>query len=890
MSLDLLKSQLDIKTAFQKYDKEQKLRLYKLACWFTAFGMPGGMSLDMNIYPADVPHFLKLRLLSSVLALILLGFFYTSLGLRYYRILCFILPLIPQGFISWMIYTTEGSVSPYYAGLSLILLAFCLLLPWSFQETLFLSLATIGFYLAACLAHGNISFHGIFFSNLYFLSMTALFATIGSYFTSRLRVREFIARFELDQNKRMLEESNRKLVELDKMKSRFFANISHELRTPLTLLIAPLETLQREKGHLFDEETRNTFKIMQDNAMRLLKLINDLLDLVKLESGRMEVRKEPLKVREFIKGLTLAVQGAAKDKKVLLSTHVDEKLETILADRDKLEKIILNLLFNSVKFTPSGGRIDISAKGENGWFFLQVKDTGMGISEENLPHIFDRFWQADSSAQRKYQGTGIGLSLVRELVEVQGGTVMVESQLGKGTTMTVKIPLERVLEVPREKVDSTGSPVVEEPAKAQVAEWLEKLYRRAELFPAMTPVAATLHQDQFGRGKKPKVLVADDEPDMLKFLKSQLEKYYEVVEAVDGNQAVEKAKQFLPDLVLLDMMMPGKDGIQACRELKEQVSTKSIPVILLTARADEDTKFSALDAGASDFLTKPFSTTELHVRIKNLMESHQFQRDLARQKSALESTLEQLKETEGQLVQNEKMASLGRLSAGIIHEINNPLNYAAQALYLLKTKKDRIPEEDRAKYVEIVSDIEEGVGRVQRIVSDLRTFSHPHMGGGTDLIELEEVVSTALRLLGHELNDGIQLEVNVPKEEQVQADRNKLIHVLVNLLQNSMDALKEKKFEDGEKPLLSIRSQADESKVWVSIQDNGTGIDPENMNKIFDPFFTTKDVGQGMGLGLSICYRIMNEQGGNISVKSEKGKFTEFTLELPVKDPPQKRF
>ena len=207
----------------------------------------------------------------------------------------------------------------------------------------------------------------------------------------------------------------------------------------------------------------------------------------------------------------------------------------------------------------------------------------------------------------------------------------------------------------------------------------------------MTPLGETLKYDDYSKSKKPKILVADDEPDMLRFLKTQLEKHYEVLEAVDGNQAVDKARQFLPHLILLDMMMPEKDGIQACQELKALTSTQSIPVILLTARADDETKLSALYAGANDFLTKPFSTTELHVRVKNLVESHQFQRDLARQKSALESALEQLKETEGQLVQNEKMASLGRLSAGIIHEINNPLNYANSALHLLKTKKEHLP-------------------------------------------------------------------------------------------------------------------------------------------------------------------------------------------------------
>jgi C4-dicarboxylate-specific signal transduction histidine kinase len=351
---------------------------------------------------------------------------------------------------------------------------------------------------------------------------------------------------------------------------------------------------------------------------------------------------------------------------------------------------------------------------------------------------------------------------------------------------------------------------------------------------------------------------------------------------VDGNQAVEKARQYLPDMILLDMMMPEKDGIQACRELKAQVSTQAIPVVLLTARADEDTKYAALNAGANDFLTKPFSTTELHVRVKNLIESHQYQRDLARKKSALEMTLEQLKETEGQLVQNEKMASLGRLSAGIIHEINNPLNYASQALYVLKGKQDRIPEEDRAKFVETVSDIAEGMDRVQRIVSDLRNFTHPKSGGAVDLIDLKDLVANALRFQGHEFKDQIKVEVDVPEGQQVLADRNKMVHVLVNLIQNAADAMREKIYKD-EEPLLSIQSRPESGKVFISVRDNGAGIAPSDLDKIYDPFFTTKDVGKGMGLGLSICFRILQEQGGRISVKSEKGKYTEFILELPEK-------
>jgi len=879
---DLMKKPLaenpEIERAFKDYSQAEWARLFRIICWIGIVAMPAGFSLDVNVYPQYVPYFLRLRLLSSVVIALFMVFFYSRPGLKFRHTLFLAMPLVPQAAIAWMIYATEGSISPYYAGLCVVLVAFCLVLPWTFQEVASFSLATLGMYLAACVAHGGVSLNGIFFSNFYFLSMTALFATIGSYFTSRLRVREFVTRFELDRNKKTLEQTNQKLVELDRMKTQFFANISHELRTPLTLLIAPLEELLRQNS--LDASGRETLKLMQGNAMRLLKLINDLLDMAKLDSGRMGVKKEPLAVEEFIKGLIQSVQGAAKDKRVRLSLSVSREIGTIFADGDKLEKIILNLLFNSVKFTPAGGSVELLAALQEGALVLRVKDTGMGISEKDLPHIFDRFWQADASAQRKYQGTGIGLSLVKEMVEVQGGTVGVESQLGKGTTITVQIPAEKVSETaPSEVGDINAEPKAA--GLTESVEWLQKLYRRAELFPAITPVAATLKSDDYGKAKRPRVLVADDEPDMLRFLKSQLEKHYEIIEAVDGNQAMEKARQFLPDLILLDMMMPEKDGIEACKELRGLVSTQAIPVVLLTARADDETKMAALSAGASDFLTKPFSTSELHIRVKNLIESHQLQMDLARQKIALESTLEQLKETEAQLVQNEKMASLGRLSAGIIHEINNPLNYANSALHLLRKRGELMPETERDKFVEIVSDITDGVGRVQRIVSDLRTFSHPH-SGGKDWFPLKDVVATSLQFLSHELKERVEVTVQVPEEQLVMADRNKLVQVFVNLLQNSTDALKAKDW-NGDKPTITIKSRAGAGRVWVAVRDNGMGISPEDMGKIFDPFFTTKDVGEGMGLGLSICYKIVHELGGEITVKSEKGQFTEFVLELPSK-------
>ncbi len=867
--------------AFQEEDSKVRLSNIKIGCYFVIFGMPGGTSLDQQVYPLMVPYFLKLRLLCGLLGLVALGLLYMPWAKKHLRAFGIVLPLLPVGCICWMIYATEGAASPYYAGISLTILAVGLVWSWTFLENLLTGFLSIGLYYIACRLHGAFAMgHGISYNNFYFLILIDLLVIIMGYFNEQLRLREFVLRFELNRNKGMLEESNRKLVELDQMKSRFFANISHELRTPLTLLIGPLETLQQTKTFSQDEEAKSTLKIMYGNAMRLLKLINDLLDLVKLESGRIEVKKEPVEVESFLKGLVQSVSATAQDKKVKLLTTTTG-VPTVFLDRDKLEKVVLNLTFNAIKFTPSGGTVEVTAEKKDEFLVLQVRDTGMGISPQNLPFIFDRFWQADSSANRKYQGTGIGLALVKELTDAQGGEVSVQSEVGKGTRMVVKLPFEAAPTVVQAGKSATPSSV---PALDQEPdEWLAKLYRRAELFPTMTALSDTLRPDSYAAGRKPKVLVADDEPDILAFLKSQLQKKYEIVEAVDGRQALEKSRQFLPDLILLDMMMPEKDGIEVCRELKNQVSTQGIPVILLTARADDETKMRALESGASDFLSKPFSTTELHVRVKNLVESHHYQQDLAREKNALESTLEQLKETEGQLVQNEKMASLGRLSAGLIHEINNPLNYAAQALYVLRTKKDQLPEAEQPAYLEVVTDIEDGVQRVKRIVTDLRSFTHPHMGGGKDLIEVRDVVDTALRFLSHELKDHVKLEIKISETQTMLADRNKMIQVFINLIQNASDALREKKFAEGDEGRLVIESGEEKNRVFIKVWDNGTGIDPQVMDKIFDPFFTTKDVGQGMGLGLSLCFRILQEQEGRISVKSEKGNWTEFTLDLPAR-------
>ncbi len=265
---------------------------------------------------------------------------------------------------------------------------------------------------------------------------------------------------------------------------------------------------------------------------------------------------------------------------------------------------------------------------------------------------------------------------------------------------------------------------------------------------------------------------------------------------------------------------------------------------------------------------------------QNKQTLEQANQKLDTQNKELADTLQKLTEAESQLVQSEKMASLGRMSAGIIHEINNPLNFATTGLFTLKKKGKHLPAEQRGEYEEIIRDVGDGITRVRDIVSDLRMFTHPDTDSH-DEVEVNEVITSALRFMSSELTDKVRLEQDLPAAGlTVRGNKNKLIHVLVNLIQNSLDSLQAKTF-NGEQPTVWIEGRTELGGSFLVVRDNGLGIESQHLDKIFDPFFTTKDVGQGMGLGLSICYRIMEECHGRISVRTEPGKFCEFTLEFP---------
>jgi signal transduction histidine kinase len=910
----------EIAAAFEEADRGIAIRRIRIGCIIAMILLPLGSLVDVQNYPNQTLDFLRYRLVGSLAMLPLLGFVHLPVGARHHRSVGVALAMIPASCMAWIIaHTPDAASSPYYAGLNLVLLAVGLVLQWNTLQSVAAVLGVMFVYVLAGAPKVHSDTWDAFLNNFYFIFLTGVIVVIGNSIQTRLRRSDFSSRFEVERSRielakanrklgdinhqlgvsnEKLEHTNRRLRELDELKGRFFANISHELRTPLTLLIGPLETIRSEHTLQNDPRLVDLLDTMHANGMRLLKLINDLLDLVRLDAGGLQLHRTSIDVSVFVPGILRSIRSLAEGKGIHLAHHVAPDVPPVSADPDKLEKVFLNLLFNAVKFTPAGGKVEVRAFRDADQVTFQVSDSGVGIPKEQIPNVFDRFWQGDTSAQRRYQGAGIGLALVKELVEAHQGSVSVESRPGTGTTMNVRFPIADTpptAQSPTAQPRPPQRPVIPAPAvepgpapephpESDTAAWLADLYRRAELFAGIPSLRDTVRPlPAQGLSRKPKLLIAEDEPDMLGFLRLSLQDDYELVEATDGEQAVTLARQFLPDVILCDMMMPEKDGLEVCREVRRRRSTRAIPFLMLTARADDETKLTALDAGASDYLSKPFSTAELRLRIKNLVDAYRLQKSLDWQNQKLKATLDQLQETETQLVQAEKLASLGRLSAGIIHEINNPLNFANTGLHMIAVHGRQLPESNRAEFLETLKDIQDGLGRVATIVGDLRSFTHP--GAAEDDVDVQATVTSAARFLAAELRDDIRLNVSIPDGFIVRANRNKLIQVFVNLLQNAADALHQKSFPNGVSPEIFITAAVTSSHHLIRVRDNGSGIPSAVIGKVFDPFFTTKDVGSGTGLGLSICHRIVADAGGRITVQSEPGRQTEFTLEFPVPDP-----
>ena len=834
---------------------------------FAAIFMLVGALLDAVVYPHLVAPFISLR--GGAAGLLVLGG-WSILHVkseRVVRLLTHLLVFIPVVSIEIMIIAANDEHSSYYGGINLVLVGAALLLRWRLRDSVMNGcVCVISFVVVMGLT--EVTYKEGFIPS-YFVFVTTAISILATYFYSRSRFREFVLYSKL-------EESNDKLKAIDETKSRFFANLSHELRTPLTLILGPTENLRASNLAKADPIVEDHLDTIEENGYRLLRLINDILDLVKLDSGESPPRPESIHVADFINGLTSNLRPVANLKGIDISCrcNVVEQSDVWL-DRDRLEKIMLNLAVNAVKFTPTGGSIVMSADTEAGELLLAVSDTGEGMSEEDVANVFVRFWQADMSARRKHRGAGIGLSLVKSLVESMDGEVTVESVLGEGTVFQISIPTpEPPQKESSQRVERGGVDVLErynEEARLRLSVKAGENPDRVQELDSYIE----LNRDR-PPGDKKRVLVADDEEAMRKFITRQLVDY-EIIQAADGKEAWDLAVATQPDLIILDLMMPEMDGIEVTRKIRKSEDLARTPIILITAQASEAPRVDALEAGVNDFISKPFSTVELSVRARNLLNSAEFEVRLAENNVQLGTAYDQLKEQESILVQTEKLSSLGRMSAGIVHEVNNPLNYTKTALHALKTFKNDIPEDEREDFLDVLGDAQEGVNRVIGIVTDLRSFTR---GDATLMAELSfaDLVESARRLVSSALS-GMVFNTDIEESLMIEGNEGQLCQLFVNFFQNSARAIQLNESSDEQGQIDVHAERLKEGGVFLSIRDNGCGIKEEDLEKIFDPFFTKNDVGEGMGLGLSICHSILKQHNNaQIRVSSKEGEFTEFTI------------
>ena len=436
--------------------------------------------------------------------------------------------------------------------------------------------------------------------------------------------RNVIRRERLQADLKIRQVEADKLRELDQAKSRFFSNISHELRTPLTLIRGSAAIL-REGEKKESPARKGHYDLLERNTGRLLQLISQLLDLSRLEAGKLELQPKAGNLTHFLRAVIHAFGSLAERQQVEYRVSIPDGSRWAYFDADKLEKILNNLLSNACKFTPSGGTIAVEVLLEvlpGGSVYrcvLRVSDTGIGISEAQLARVFDRFYQADDSGTRAYEGSGVGLTLAKELTELYGGQIAVESILGQGSRFEVTIPLPVAEPVP----DEVPAPPVTTHFNALPEGNL----------PAAPPPTGEAEEYQT------KILIIEDNADLRTFIRMALPKEYYVLEAEDGEKGWELAVEALPDLIISDVMMPKQDGLTLCQRLKKHFSTAHIPVVLLTARAAMQDKITGLLTGADDYIVKPFHHQELQARVRNLVEDRKRLRELFRREILLQPDL-----------------------------------------------------------------------------------------------------------------------------------------------------------------------------------------------------------------------------------------------------------
>ncbi|MCP3103226.1 HAMP domain-containing histidine kinase [Myxococcus sp. K15C18031901] len=635
--------------------------------------------------------------------------------------------------------------------------------------------------------------------------------------------------------------------ELDRLKSEFFDNVSHELRTPLTLILLALESLEHQGKESEPQVVEHHVATMQRSAQRLLRLINNLLELAQLESGKARLRYQPLELHAFLRTV-LPPFNAMADRQAVWLRLEGSAVTPVEVDHERIDIVFQNLLSNALKFTVMGG-VTVRVREEEHDVVVEVEDTGPGIATQDLQVIFDRFAQADNSGTRRFGGTGIGLALVKETLELHEGGIAVTSELGKGSIFRVRLPKGR-------------AHIREELRERRRADMPVRRERRGSgSFPSLesgsqeSPGVVVQARDHAGPDPdSPRILVVEDDAEIRAFIAGLLKQHYQVLEAVNGEEGRQRAIVERPDLIVSDVMMPVMSGLQMLAALRMHPVAVDIPVILLTARQEVSAKVEALGSGANDYLGKPFSPRELLARIETQL---------------------RLREAAVRAAENERLAAVGLLSSGFAHEVRNPLNGLMNALLPLKeVLSGSSPDAEVSRAM--VEVVEECGQRIRHLAESLLSFTR---GSDTPVsLALDEMLDSTLSVLTWRVPGGVTVERSYECTAPVQGDPGLLNQVWLNLLDNALRAV-------GERGWVRVSTARDGDEAVITISDNGEGIRKEDMERLFQPFFSTRAAGEGTGLGLALSRRIVVRHGGRIQLSSEPGQGTQVEVRLPLGTP-----
>ena len=663
------------------------------------------------------------------------------------------------------------------------------------------------------------------------------------------------------------------LAELDRAKTAFFSNVSHEFRTPLTLMLGPLEEML--KTDVMSAEEHAQLQIIHRNGLRLLKLVNSLLDFSRIEAGRLQANFEPVDLTMFTTDLASAFRSAMQKAGLSFQVECSALPEMVFVDRDMWEKIVFNLLSNAFKFTFDGS-VTISLCTEAGDAVLRVSDTGTGIPDHELSNVFKRFHRVQNARGRTHEGTGIGLALVHELVRLHGGSISVQSTSGKGTTFTVRIPLGKQ-HLPGDRIATAlreGSTALRGDVFVQEAlHWMPDKLGEPD---------TEILRKAITRNPRARILVADDNSDMRDYVSRLLRGCYDLALAEDGDQALKFARENRPDIILSDVMMPRMDGFELLKAIRADANLKTVPVILLSARAGDEARVEGIEHGADDYLVKPFTGRELLARLETHIKLARIRTEV---ESALRNAQEELiqmnKDLEQRILERtaslqEAVAQMEEFSYSVSHDLRSPVRAMhGYARAVLEDYGDKLDQTGK----EFLERILQSGARMDRLISDVLTYTRVSRRETPPArVSLDRLVRDVIAHNPAFAPDHTCVNVQGPLPDVVGHEPS-LSQVISNLLNNAV-----KFVSPGVKPEVVIHCQQNEGRVRLWIDDNGIGIKPEHQGRLFGMFERLHSEGkyEGTGIGLAIVRKATERMAGKAGVVSDGVHGSHFWVELPA--------